>query len=261
MKTKLKAISGADRFFAAAATEGNDLEILLYDQIGYDFWTGGGVMAKDLAAMLKGAGDASRIVLRINSPGGDVFEGAAMYNLLSQSAIPVDVIVDGLAASAASYVAMAGKTVTMGQGAMMMIHNPWAIEIGDANAMRKMAETLDKVRDSMLSGYMNRFNGSEEELKNFLDEETWLTASDALALGLSDQTQQLPAKADEKEKAKALARLFDLSQYKNVPEELKPGKSFEVENESAAQPAAAEPAAPRIAAESRERAIRLAELA
>jgi ATP-dependent protease ClpP protease subunit len=257
MKRTLQALASPKRIFSAIKNASSDLEIMLYDQIGYDFWTGGGATAKDLADQLKAAGTVNRIVLRINSPGGDVFEGAAMFNLLAQSQIPVDVIVDGLAASAASYIAMVGQTVTMGQGAMMMIHNPWSIEMGDANALRKMADTLDKVRDSMLSGYMNKYKGSQDELKALLDAETWLTSQDAVDQGFADQIAAPPAKADDKDKAKALARIFDLSQYKNTPADLKPLAKIELP----AQPVPSFADEAELASDVRSRMLRLAELA
>jgi ATP-dependent Clp protease, protease subunit len=257
MKRSLQALASPKRIFSAIKNDSSDLEIMLYDQIGYDFWTGGGATAKDLADQLKTAGNVNRIVLRINSPGGDVFEGAAMYNLLTQSQIPVDVIVDGLAASAASYIAMSGNTITMGQGAMMMIHNPWSIEMGDANALRKMADTLDKVRDSMLSGYMNKYDGTQDELKALLDAETWLTAQDAVDAGFADQIAAPPAKPDDKNKARALARIFDLSQYKNTPADLKPVAQEEGQHDDTD----AELIAQNLAADSRTRMLHLAELA
>jgi ATP-dependent Clp protease, protease subunit len=255
MKRTLQALASPKRIFSAIKNDSSDLEIMLYDQIGYDFWTGGGATAKDLSAQLKAAGSVNRIALHINSPGGDVFEGAAMYNLLAQCGIPVDVVVDGLAASAASYIAMVGQTITMGQGAMMMIHNPWSIEIGDANALRKTADTLDKVRDSMLSGYMSKYEGTQDELKALLDAETWLTAQDAVDAGFADQIAAPPAKASDKDKAKALARIFDLSQYKNTPADLKPVAGSERPN------ANAESISQTIAVDYRCRVLRLAELA
>lgn len=205
--------------FSAVKNSANELEVMLYDEIGYDFWTGGGITAKDVADQLKAAGTVSRIALRINSPGGDVFEGSAIYSQLSKSGIPVDVYIDGLAASAASFIAMVGRTVSMGDNAMMMIHNPWSIEMGDANDMRKCADTLDKVRDSMLPAYMRRYNGTEDEFKTLLDAETWLTAADCKACGLADEITT-PDTATQA-RAKSVAATFDLSVFKNTPEAMK----------------------------------------
>jgi ATP-dependent Clp protease protease subunit len=204
--------------FSAKKKADNELEIMLYGEIGQDFW-GMGIGAKDVADQLKAAGDISSIALRINSPGGDVFEGAAIFNLLAGQSVPVNVIIDGLAASAASYIAMVGKTVTMGEGAMYMIHNPWSFAIGDANDMRAQANILDKVRDSMLSGYMRRFSGTKEELLASLDAETWMTAEEAKAAGFCESITS--ADDETNAKAAAVSASFDLTLFKNTPEKLK----------------------------------------
>jgi ATP-dependent protease ClpP protease subunit len=197
---------------------GGTLELLLYGEIGDD-WFGMGISPSDVAEQLNAAGTVSRIKVRINSPGGDVFDGATIYNLLASQSVPVDVVIDGLAASAASYIAMVGETVTMGEGAMLMIHNPWAIAIGDSNEMRSMAGVLDKVRDSMLSAYMKRYSGTEDELKAALDAETWMTAEDAKKAGLCDEIAGADA-SDTKDTVAA----FDLSIFSNVPKNLQEQK-------------------------------------
>jgi ATP-dependent Clp protease, protease subunit len=195
-------------------TNGGTLELMLYGDIGDD-WMGIGPSA--VAEQLRAAGDISRIVTRINSRGGDVFDGATIYNLLASQGVPVDVVIDGLAASAASYIAMVGDTVTMGEGAMLMIHNPYCFALGNATELRKTADMLDKVRDSMLSGYMKRYSGTEDELKAALDAETWMTADDAKQAGLCDQI----AGVEADDAAKDLATAFDLSIFRNVPKNLK----------------------------------------
>lgn len=196
-------------------TNGTELELMLYGDIGDD-WFGIGPSA--VAEQLRVAGDISEITVRINSRGGDVFDGATIYNLLASQGVPVNVIVDGLAASAASYIAMVGDTVTMGEGAMLMIHNPYCFALGNSNELRRTADMLDKVRDSMLSGYMKRYSGTEDDLKAALDAETWMTADDAKNAGLCD----VIAGADDKDDAtKDLAAAFDLSIFRNVPKNLK----------------------------------------
>jgi ATP-dependent Clp protease protease subunit len=196
-------------------TNGTELELMLYGDIGDD-WFGIGPSA--VAEQLRAAGDISEITVRINSRGGDVFDGATIYNLLASQGVPVNVIIDGLAASAASYIAMVGETVTMGEGAMLMIHNPYCFALGNANELRKTADMLDKVRDSMLSGYMKRYSGTEDDLKAALDAETWMTADDAKKAGLCDEI----AGADDKDDAtNDLAAAFDLSIFRNVPKSLK----------------------------------------
>src|SRR5678816_2809200 len=129
--------SGIRKFQIVA--QAGEAEIFLYDQIGASFF-GDGISAKAFVEQLNAVGKVSRIVLRINSPGGDVFDGAAMYDKLSQSETPVDVIVDGLCASAAFTVAMAGRTISIGDAGMMMMHNAKGGVFGDAQDMRSTAE-------------------------------------------------------------------------------------------------------------------------
>ena len=121
------------------AKAGGEIEILLYEMIGQDWWTGDGTTAKAFAEDLKGAGDVKKVHLRVNSPGGDVFDGIAIYNTLLSCGAIVTAQVDGLAASIASVIIMAASEISMGDNAMMMIHNPWTAVQGDSNDMRKMA--------------------------------------------------------------------------------------------------------------------------
>ncbi|HEY2361194.1 MAG TPA: head maturation protease, ClpP-related [Candidatus Angelobacter sp.] len=197
-------------------TKGTELELMLYGDIGDDWY---GIGPSSVAEQLHAAGDISGITVRINSRGGDVFDGATIYNLLASQDVPVNVIIDGLAASAASYIAMVGDTVTMGEGAMLMIHNPYCFALGNANELRKTADMLDKVRDSMLSGYMKRYSGTEDELKTALDAETWMTADDAKKAGLCDEIAG--ADANDDAATKDLAAAFDLTIFRNVPKNLK----------------------------------------
>jgi ATP-dependent protease ClpP protease subunit len=242
--TRVNAAQARERkgIFSAIKNANGELEIMLYDEIGYDFWSGGGITAKDVADQLKAAGTLSRIVLRINSPGGDVFEGSAIYSQLASSGVPVDVMIDGLAASAASFIAMVGRSVSMGDNAMMMIHNPWSIEMGDANDMRKCADTLDKVRDSMLPAYMRRYSGTQDELIALLDAETWLTAEDCKQAGLADEITT-PDTATQA-RVKSVAAKFDLSAFKNAPESLKKPKAESNDTDGAITHVESEPTTP-----------------
>lgn len=166
----------------AAAAEAAPVEILLYDEIGY--W---GVDAKDFQAALARAGDGP-IVLRINSPGGDVFDGYAIYNALKGRSAPVDVVIDGIAASAASFIAMAGRTISMAEPSMMMIHNAGGICFGDRRVMADMAAVLAKIDGQIAAIYAARANGAEAEFAAAMDAETWYTAAEAKAAGLCDAT-------------------------------------------------------------------------
>lgn len=166
-------------------------EIYLYDEIG-----GWGITAQQFARDLKALGDIARIDLRIHSPGGDVFAGMAIYNLLKSHPARVDVYIDGLAASMASVIAMAGDTVHMPENAMMMVHKPWGIQGGDADDMRRYADLLDKVEDSLVSAYVNKTGKTEDDIKALLKEETWMTGREAVEAGFADQiTEPLAAAA------------------------------------------------------------------
>lgn len=155
-------------------------EILLYDEIGY--W---GVNASDFAQALSQAGDGP-LTLRINSPGGDVFDGYAIYNMLRARTAPVNVIVDGLAASAASFIAMAGTTLSMGEPSMLMIHNSWGLCIGDRNDMLDMAATQEKIDGQIAAIYATKAGKDVASMAGAMDAETWYTSTEAKAAGLCD---------------------------------------------------------------------------
>lgn len=165
-------------------------EILIYDVIGAD-WFGDGVTAKGVLAALADA-EGGPVRVRINSPGGDVFEGLAIYNSLKAYPGKVDVVVDGLAASAASVIAMAGETVSMGQGTLLMIHNAATIGIGNRHDMAATAGVLGKI-DGQLAEIYAKFSG--EDAAGFaaqMDAETWLTAEEAKDAGLATGVIEAP---------------------------------------------------------------------
>lgn len=163
-------------------------EVLLYDQIGSDFF-GDGVNAKDFRAQLKEVKTAT-INLRINSPGGSVTEAAAMLAALDEHPARIEVDVDGLAASAASVVMMAGDHVRVATNGLVMIHNPHAMAIGDADEMRRMADLLDKVREQIIDAYRRKSSMSRKEISKAMDLESWYTGDEAVAVGLADEASK-----------------------------------------------------------------------
>jgi ATP-dependent protease ClpP protease subunit len=194
------------------------LELLIYEDIGADFWTGGGITAKSMKDQIDFAGDFSRLSVRINSPGGDAFEGNAIYNLLRAQKKPIDVYVDGIAASSASIIAMAGDTITMGPNAMMMIHNAWGQCSGYAEDMRKTGDVLDKVSDSIGKVYVGRTGKSADEIASMMDDETWMDARECLDQGFCTE---ITGDEEIQEMALARARRFKaLRRMKHVPEAL-----------------------------------------
>ena len=165
------------------AMKAGQAEILIYDPIGAD-WFGEGVTAKRFIDDLAEQGDLTDIHVRINSPGGEVFDGFAIYNALKNHKAQIHVQIDGLAASIASVIAMAGDLVTMGDGAMIMIHDPWSLAVGNAEAMRAHAEMLDKVKAGMLGAYVAKTGRDSEDIAAEMEGETWFTVDEAIDSGL-----------------------------------------------------------------------------
>lgn len=207
--------------------KGKKAEIWIYEYIGEDFWSGNGVTAKnfqkDLAAV-----EASQIDLHINSPGGDVFDGITIYNLLKQHSAKITTYIDGLAASIASVIALAGDRVLMAENAIYMVHNPWGFSMGDANDMRKTADVLDKIRGSMTTTYMSKTGKTEDEIVAVLDDETWMDAQEAHEFGFVDEITE---KMDLAACAKFVPVMNKLG-FKHIPKfnskkELPPEKDLE----------------------------------
>jgi len=172
--------------------ESGGAEILIYGEIGdlrffgedaYD------VSAKRIAEELKGLGEVSEISVRINSPGGSVWSAQAIYSLLKGHSAKVTVHVDGIAASAASLIAMVGDEIIMPENTMMMIHSPMIYGAGNARDLRKLADRLDKSQQSMIAAY-SRSGQPEDKIKEMLEAETWLTAAEAIDLGFADRTEE-----------------------------------------------------------------------
>jgi ATP-dependent Clp protease, protease subunit len=168
--------------FKAAGSRG---EIWLYDQIGESFW-GEGISAKTFQKELAALGRVTTINLRINSPGGDVFDGLAIYNQLAAHPARVIVDIDGLAASIASVIAMAGDEIRIAANAMMMVHNPHGMAMGDANEMQRVAALLSQVKGSLADTYAARTSQPRAQLEAWMDDETWMVADTAVQYGFAD---------------------------------------------------------------------------
>jgi len=177
-----KASAGDKSWFRMKASGDKTADIYIYDEIGY--W---GVTARQFASSMKALGDLDHINLHIHSPGGDVFDGIAIYNLLNSHTASKTVYIDGLAASMASVIAMVGNPIIMPENAMMMIHKPWGITGGDANDMRDYADLLDKVEAVLIPSYAKKTGKTPDELALMLGEETWMTAQECLEHGFADQ--------------------------------------------------------------------------
>lgn len=177
-------------------------------------WFGDGLTGKKFAGMLKDVGDVDNIHLRINSPGGNVFDGVAIYNLLKQHKATVDVNIIGMALSAASVIAQAGDSINMAHNAMFMVHDPWSFAMGNSREMRDAADLLDKIKGTLVDTYARsierRKGASDAELiALMMEEETWLTADEAKDHGFVDEiTDDVTVEAS-----------WDLTKFKNPPEQ------------------------------------------
>lgn len=178
------------KFWQFKAKENSCGELMLYGDIADSTWLGDEVTPKDFKADLDSLGDIQTLNIYINSSGGDVFSGQAIYSMLKRHPAQKNVYVDGLAASIASLIAMAGDKIIMPANSMLMIHNPWTVAMGNSNDFRKLADDMDKIRESMLSVYESKTGIKQEDIIPLLDAETWLTAQDALENGFCDEIEE-----------------------------------------------------------------------
>lgn len=172
---------------APMAAAEDDRSISIFDVIGDDPWSGGGVTAKRISAALRAIGDTD-VTVKINSPGGDMFEGIAIYNLLRAHPAKVTVEVLGWAASAASIIAMAGDEIRMGTGTFMMVHNAWGMVIGNRHDMREAATLFDSFDSAIADIYEARTGVKRSEIEKLMDAETFMGASEAVEYGFADGT-------------------------------------------------------------------------
>lgn len=193
-------------WYTISAKSDDVAEILIYDEIGF-FGVDAATFAKDLSAV-----KAKTIKLRINSPGGNVFDGVAIYNALKSHPAKVETYIDGLAASIASIIALAGDKVVMAQNAFYMIHQPWMLAIGTAQELRKNADLLDKIETMLVETYARKSTKDGAEIRQMMADETWLSAEDALDAGFIDEIEGDGVEAG-----------FDLSVFRNAPKQLMTG--------------------------------------
>lgn len=198
-------LTPALRAQAAAIRQSGD--IALYGFIG-DSWDG--LDAATLIAQIEDLGDVPKLTVRINSPGGYVTEGLAIFNYLKDHPAQISMVVDSLSASIASLITMAGDEIIMQRGALMMIHNPWNMAMGDANELRRAADVLDKMGSSMAGIYAERSGQSVEAVQAVMDAETWFTGAEAVEAGFASREAAQTASMDA-------AACFDLSKFRSVP--------------------------------------------
>ncbi|MCA0871370.1 Clp protease ClpP [Seohaeicola saemankumensis] len=201
-------------------------ELSIYDEIGAY-----GVSAKAFIAEIGALEAGTALELRLNSPGGSVFDAVAIYNALKRHDGPVTVTIDGIAASAASYVAMAGDEIVMPENAFLMIHDPSGLVMGTAGDMRAMAEALDKIAGSLIKGYAAKSGKPEDDIATLMAAETWFDAAEAVEAGFADRVAE-PVR---------IAARFDIGAFRNAPTKLAEAVPDEPEAVDLPEPDANEP--------------------
>jgi len=211
---------GNEKYWEIKAKSSDLGEVWIYGEISSFKWSDSDVTPKDFQKELKSIESVKQLDIYINSGGGSVFAGQSIYSMLKRHKANKTVYVDGLAASIASVIAMAGDRIVMPKNAMMMIHNASMLGIGDYRDFRKYADDLEKINGSIISTYAEKTDMDITEIANLMDEETWMSADDAVRYGFADEienTKKVAASIDgdflicNNEK-------FDLSMYKNPPE-------------------------------------------
>lgn len=192
----------AKRSWFKASVRGEVGEIAIYSDIG-----GFGVTANDFLNQVEALGDVTTLNVRITSDGGDVFQGFAIFNILSRHPANKVVTIDGLAASMASVIAMAGDEIVMPSNAMLMIHNPWGGVVGGSEQIISFGEALDKMRAGILDAYADRTGLKRGVIQKMMDKETWMDAKEAKKLGFADRI----------EKPVAMAASVNVDRFRNVP--------------------------------------------
>lgn len=197
--------------------EANAAEIYIYDEIGFF-----GVMASDFVRELNSL-DVAEITLHISSPGGEVFDGIAIYNALRDHKAKITVSIDSLAASAASFIALSGETVKIAKSATMMVHKAHGLCIGNSDDMRKLADQMDKLNESIAGIYSDKTNDSVESWLKLMTDETWFNAEEALAYGLADEIIHTKGSKETEDK-------WDLSVFNYADRNTAPGPPIKVQN-------------------------------
>ena len=198
-----KSIDKSDWYSINNQANSDETEIMIYDVLGWPF--------NDATELIKNINTikTKSILVKINSPGGDAFDGISIYNALANHPSKVITRVEGLAASIASIIVMAGKEVQMYQNTMLMIHNAWAYVVGNQQALLEVAAVLDKMDNNLIGIYTGKTKSSKKEMAQMMADETWMTAKEAQDKGFIDTIL---------ESGKAVKAQFDLSIFNHVPD-------------------------------------------
>lgn len=216
-KDRKRANQQKNKFFEMKmSADGKSGDIFIYGEITKYAWTEDGEhSAQTFKNELDALGDVKQINLYVNSPGGSVFEGITIGNMLKRHNAHVVATVDALAASIASVIIMSADEIRMPSNSMLMIHNPWTLAIGNAAELRKQADDLDRIGESAIKSYLEKAGDKlqEDELKEMLDAEKWLTADEAFEYGLCDVVESA------NDMAASISDKY-LQRYRNVPKQL-----------------------------------------
>lgn len=203
----LKDNQGRGSGLSVKAMGDDEATIYVYDVID-DFW---GIGATEFVTALDGI-TAGTVHLRINSPGGDVFAARAMVAAMQRHSARIIAHVDGLAASAATFLAVAADECEIGEGGFFMIHNAWTCVCGNTDDLARSADTLSKVDNTLVGDYQKKTGADESVIRDWMAAETWFTADEAIQHGFADRLAKDPAKAENR---------FDLSVFGNAPSSLR----------------------------------------
>lgn len=215
-----KGVRSLAKYWEVKAKSENEGELLIYGDIEDIQWWNEDVTPTQMKKALDDLGDIKVLNVYVNSYGGSVFAGQAIHTMLKRHKAKVNVHIDGIAASIASVIAMAGDTVTIPANAMIMVHNPWTFGLGNANDFRKLADDLDKIGESIVAAYQGKTGLDEDKIKELMDAETWLTAKEAVEYGFADKIEE------EKQIAASIdgdflmcnGQKFDLTRYQKRPD-------------------------------------------
>lgn len=196
-------------------TEGTKAALYIYGDITSWPWMESDVSSYNLSKQLEQLGDVDEIDVYINSYGGEVAEGLAIYNALKRHKAKVTTYCDGFACSIASVIFMAGDVRVMSTASLLMIHNAWTYTSGNANELRKQADDLDTITQASINAYMEKVNISEEELKELLDEEKWLLPQEALEKGFATMISGVDTSS--KPSQSAMMYIMEKVQQEKVP--------------------------------------------
>lgn len=201
------------QFWKIGSKIDKEVDIAIYGDIGESFFGEDATSASKFKKDIDALGDVRVMNISVNSPGGSVFDGLAIYNILKRHKAKKNVIIDGLAASAASFIAMAGDTIKIPANAYMMIHRASTLAYGNAEELLKAVDLLQKMDDTIAEIYVDKTNRDKDEIIKMLDAETWMNGKEAVEMGFADVLE-------EEKRIAACVGGFFMPKYQKVPENL-----------------------------------------